>query len=284
MSGTKNFMKDEENSREDEVDVLKLKERNLNNDLYTLYWASLNKDIWDQANNDEENKGVILSLTNSNRLFMKASFVFFVIVLFFTLGLIIYQVFTTEINVYCSVQITILRVLLSLLVQTNLTGELRESLVKWKYTHDNPDKFYEPFTAKFIAACQFFVALCSYIALLLFICTENTPIDMIMDFTGIVVFVELDDWIGSHICSNEPNFNSTKLEYYKNKLDENLPFYMKLSKLQNYTLIIEDTNTTSFAFILSLFSHNRLYLIVIPFSVLIIEKLFKEYHPYVNKP
>lgn len=268
-----------------EIDCLKLKTCSFNNDIYTLYWASLNNEIWDRYNNNENNQKLNLSLTNSNRWAVKGNFFFFIVVVLFILSLIIYQVFSSEINVYCPIQITVLRILLVLLVQFNLFGEFREGLVKWKYASEHEHKFIEPFTAKLIGFFQFLVALASYITLLLFICTEDTPLSMIMDFTGIVVFVELDDWIGSNICSTEPSISDEKLKYAGDKINEKLTLNMKLSLIQYYTDVVENTNAGGLiSCLLMLFTKYRYVLIILPFSVLGIEILFKRYHPYVVKP
>lgn len=265
-----------------EIDVTKIKSANLNNDIYTLYWASLNKEMWKKSN---EELDVELSLTSSNLWEIKLNFLIFISALLFTLALIIYQVFSTEINVYCSLRITILRILLVFLVQINLFGELWESLVKWQYTRDHSEEFIEPITAQIISFFQLLIAISSYVTLLLFICTEDTPLSMIMDFTGIVVFIEIDDWIGANICAAEPNFSKKTLEYQKDKINEKLPLNMKLSKIQYATSINEDLNDgKSFRSILMLFSKYNYILMLIPLTVLLIEKLFKEYHPFVAKP
>lgn len=267
------------------IDCIKLKTCNLNNDIYTLYWASLNTEIWDKYNSNENSQKLNLSLTDSNRWAVKANFLFFIAVVLFILSLIIYQVFSSEINVYCKPQITVLRILLVLLVQFNLFGEFREGLVKWKYANEHPEKFIEPFTAKIIGFFQFFIALASYVTLLLFICTEDTPLSMIMDFTGIVVFVELDDWIGSNICSTEPAISEEKLKYAGDKINDKLTLNMKLSLIQYYTEVIENTNQGGIiSCLLMLFTKYRYFLIILPFSVLGIEYLFKQYHPFVARP
>ncbi len=265
------------------IDPLNLRNVSLNNDLYTLYWIALKKDSWDKLAEDYPNCPK-LTLTNKNKNSMKLLFTFFLIVVLFTLSLMLVQVFTTEIEVYCPIQVTIIRILLVLLCQSNLTGEFRESLVKWKYTREHEDEFIEPFTAKFISFSQFLVALSSYVTLLLFICTENTPISLIMDFTGIVVFVELDDWIGEKICSAEPDLDSKNLSYYGDNIDEKLPLNMKLSKLQYYTDVIEDLNEPAFNYIIPFFGKGRYLYACLPLLVLVIERLFILYHPYVAKP
>lgn len=266
-----------------QIDPLKLRNVSLNNDIYTLYWAGLNKDCWDKLH--EEYPEIELTLTSENKRTIKFYFFVFIITVFFTLSLILYQVFTTEIEVICPIQITVLRILLVMLVQSHLTGEFRESLAKWKYSRENPEKFIEPWTADLIAALQFFVAVASYATLLLFICTETAPLDLIMDFTGIVVFVDLDDWIGEKICSTEPNLDTDKIAYYgKEKINEKMPIHMKLSKLQYYTDIVEDLNESAFNWILALFGNGRLIFACFPLLVLVVERLFIAYHPYVAIP
>lgn len=267
------------------LDPLKVRNCELNNDVYTLYWIALNKESWEDLNSQDELKNVNLSLNSSNLKEMIMHFIIFSAALFFTLTLILYQVFTTEIDVICPTQITILRILLVFLCQCNLTGEFRESLTKMKYTVDYPEKFSHPFFAVLICIIQFIVALASYSALLLFICTEIAPLDMIMDFTGIVVFVQLDDWIGDKICCTEPDLDEEKIKYYgAEKIDKEMSLFMKLSLLQYSTDIIEDNNKPFLSWTLSIFRQNKFVLYFLPLLVLVVERLFIAYHPYVAKP
>jgi hypothetical protein len=287
-SETKNLLDNEDNEKVVEpleIDPLKLREVSLNNDVYTLYWAALNKKCWEKLNTDESNKlGFDLYLTDGNKCSMIAHFILFVITVFFALTLIIYQVFTTKVEVIVPVQITVIRILLVLLCQVNLMKEFRESVAKLKYTAQFSDEFSNACLAGFIASIQFIVACASYVALLLFICTESAPLDLIMDFTGIVIFVDLDDWIGSKICSIEPIFDEEVKYYTPEKYNHKLPLYEKLSKIQYYTDIVEDRNYSAFNCLTTLFGPCKFILIFPPLLVLLIEMLFVQYHPKVAKP
>lgn len=279
-----------EKKTSERIDPLKLRECSPNTDVYTLYWAALRKDVWEKSNLNEDSQynGLDLYLTPSNYTHMVLHFLVFCVIVFFTLVLILYQVFTTEIEVICPVQITILRILLVFLCQCNLTSEFRESLTKLKHTVDFDHVYNHLYFARLVCSIQLIVACVSYTALLLFICTEVAPLEMIMDFTGIVVFVELDDWIGDKICSIQPSISNEKMEkiknyYSKSKLNDEMSFYTKLSTIQEQVTIYEDTNRPFLSFVLSLFRKNKFILYLLPLLVLVVERLFIAYHPYVVK-
>jgi hypothetical protein len=279
---------DKDNKKENDVilDPLKVKQCEPNSDVYTMYWAGLRKDVWEKVSSEGDYKDLNLYLTHSNIVNMVIQFLIFCIIVFFTLVLILYQVFTTEIEVICPIQITILRILLVYLCQCNLTCEFRESLTKLKHTVDYSENYTHVIFARLICLTQLIVATASYTALLLFICTEVSPLEMIMDFTGIVVFVELDDWIGDKICSTQPSINNEKMEliknyYSKEKLNEEMSLFVKLSTIQGQLAIHEDTNRPFLSWTLSIFRKNKYILYFLPLLVLLVERLFIAYHPYV---
>lgn len=262
------------------LDLLCLRKVNLSNDIYSLIWASEKKDNWEKIHN--ENTNLCIDLTFKDKLYIKFIFFLFVSALIFTLSLILIQVFSSEIQVICSTQITILRILLVYLAQINLTGEFRESLLKIKYTNENSHEFESPFFAKLVSVIQFLMAISSYFTLLLFICTQINPLFMIMDFTGIIIFVELDDWIGEKICSKALNLNNDKVLYYnKEMFNFKMPITFKLSLLKDYLEIIEDLNGGSLTFLISLFGKGKYLYSLFPLFVLLVEKMFIMYHPYV---
>lgn len=266
----------------EKIDILNIRKVELSNDVYSLIWAAEKKDCWEKLHNDFPETDI--SLTSKDKRYIRFLFLVFIIALLFTLSLILLQVFTTEIEVICPIQITILRILLVYLVQINLTGEFRQSLLKLKYCLENKDEFYEPYFAALVSFFQFFIALASHITLLLFICTESAPLDMIMDFTGIVVFVELDDWIGEKICSSEPNLDDETLAYYdKNTINEKMPTHFKLAKIQYYLEIIEELSGGVLSFFISIFGRGKHIYTLFPLLVLVVERLYIEYHPYVAK-
>lgn len=296
------------------VDPLRLRVMSLNNDFYTLCWSCLRKDIWskkfkvgyseeDLTDDEEENSDKLewddkmignekLSLTVENLRDIKLYMFCFILIILYVLIGIIHQIFTGEIIASCTWDIRLLRILLVSLVQMKLFNEFREGIVKLKYVYLNEDSFIEVWLAKLIPLFQIICTLLSWITLILFICSEIDPLSMIQDFTGICVFTELDDWIGSHICASEPDLPELTEEDEKNgktmeelydfsRVNERISLTMKMSKLQNDTNIIEDLNDDgSFlkGFAYSLYSHKVL-IFLIPLVCIPVEWAYLKYHP-----
>ena len=287
-----------------EGDPLRLREVCLNNDFYTLCWSSLRKDIWEDKENiymddniedpTDEDKyvwrkktlgGVKLSLTDGNLRLIYIYMFFFIVVVLFVLFGIIHQVFTNEIQASCKWDIRLLRMLLVSLVQMKLQNEFREGLVKLKYSVNNPNKFISVGLAKSIAIFQMVCTMLSWLTLILFICSEVEPLDMIQDFTGICVFTELDDWIGGHICSTTPEINEGEEDNYDlSNLNDRLSLSMKMSLLQMDTNIIEDLNDNGqflrkFA---NFFYTHKAGIYFLPLLCIPIEWGYLKFHPYAK--
>lgn len=295
------------------VDPLKVRTVSLNNDFYTLCWSCLRKDIWKRKfkpgysesdiNEEEDNLEEIiewedkkigdkqLSLTDSNLRDIKIYMFCFILIILYVLVGIIHQIFTGEIIASCSWDIRLLRILLVSLVQMKLFNEFREGIVKLKYTYNNENLFVECWFAKLISYFQIICTLLSWITLILFICSEIDPLSMIQDFTGICVFTELDDWIGSHICASEPDLPEEQSEEHKNYdlnavynfegINERISLTMKMSMLQSDTNFVEDLNDDgsllkSFAY--SLYTHKT-FIFLIPLVCIPVEWAYLKYHP-----
>lgn len=295
-----------ENKNEKEggvYDPLKIKEFNLNNDFYTLCWFMLRKDIWyDSPKNgkeldkmteeelqDDENfnwrkktlGGQQINLTDSNVRNITVYLVLFISIVLFVLLGIIHQVFTGKVKVTCPWTINILRMLLVCLVQMKLFNEFKEGLIKFKYAYFKSNNFTHPSLAAFIGLAQVLITLMSWTVLVIFMATENEPLDMIQDFTGICVFTELDDWIGSYICSTEIKIDEQDEKYYNfDNINEKLSLEHKMSMIQFNTNIIENLNGNEWirTFVYSIYN-SRSILFFTPLIVLPIEWLFKHYHP-----
>lgn len=292
-----------ESKEETVYDPLKLKEFNLNNDFYTLSWFMLRKDIWydcpknnkkleemtEEEKQDDDNfywrqktlGGKQISLTDSNVRNIAVYMTLFIAIVLFVLIGIIHQIFTGEIKVTCPWTINILRMLLVCLVQMKLFNEFKEGLIKFKYAYFNPENFTNAGLSYFISISQVLTTLLSWSVLVIFMATENEPLDMIQDFTGICVFTELDDWIGSYICSTEIKISEEDEKYYNfDDINEKLSLENKMSMIQFNTTIIENLNGEHplRSIVYSIYN-SRLILFFTPLIVIPIEWLFMRYHP-----
>jgi hypothetical protein len=290
----------------EECDPLRMRMVVLQNDFYTLCWTSLRKDIWKKASNNYynencgesaiakdtlwENKqigGEEINLTEANLKYIKYSMLFFILTVLYVLTGIIHQVFTGEIEASCSWDIRVLRILLVALVQMKLLGEFRQGLVKLKYAVNHESEFIdgELWLAKLIPTFQIICALASWFTLVLFICSEVAPLDMIQDFTGICVFTELDDWIGGHICSSEPEIDDDEIKFYNLKnVNERIHIFMKMSLLQMDTDIVEDLHDDgSILKKVTFFFYDYKGLVyTLPLICLPVEWLYLRFHPYAH--
>lgn len=292
-----------ESKEESVYDPLKLKEFNLNNDFYTLSWFMLRKDIWydcpkngkkleemtEEEKQDDDNfywrqktlGGKQISLTDSNVRNIAVYMTLFIAIVLFVLIGIIHQIFTGEIKVTCPWTINILRMLLVCLVQMKLFNEFKEGLIKFKYAYFNSENFTNPGLAFFISISQVLTTVLSWSVLVIFMATENEPLDMIQDFTGICVFTELDDWIGSYICSTEIKISEEDEKYYNfDDINEKLSLENKMSMIQFNTTIIENLNGDHpLRSIVNSIYNSRMILFFTPLIVIPIEWLFMRYHP-----
>lgn len=286
-------MTDNQENQNKEFDPLRLRKVSLTNDFYTLCWTCLRKDIWDEKADpdDEENPiweektigGEKLTLTSDNFYKIKLYMVIFIVVILYVLVGILVQVFTGEIQASCNWDIRILRILLVSLVQMKLLNEFRQGIIKYKYANYHADEFIDLWWAKFIPLCQIICTFLSWITLCLFICSEVEPLDMIQDFTGICVFTELDDWIGSQICATEPNVPEEDLPKYDfSNINERISLSMKMSKVQYDTDIVEDLrdygDCTLKKLVYSFYSH-KIYVYLIPLICIPIEFGYLKWHP-----
>lgn len=264
------------------LNPLRLRQVSLSNDFYTLCWSCLRTDIWKNKKIGDTS----ITITENDIYYIKIYLLCFIATILYVLIGIIIQVFTGEIVASCDWDIRILRILLVALVEMNLLGEFRQGLVKLKYVYENEGDFRELWLAKFIPICQIVCVFLSWITLVLFICSEVDPLSMIQDFTGICVFTELDDWIGSHICSTEPEVSEDKKHEYQfpSDLNDKVSLTMKMSKIQLETDIDEDLNDESSLLIkiTYFFYTHKVYVYILPLVCLPVEYLYLKFHSHAK--
>lgn len=276
--------KDREHSKHEdedwERDPLLIEEISLKSDFYTLIWSALRKGIWDGKMIRKQD----IFATQYDIVWMKINFWFFITICLGTFFLIVHQVLSSDIEVTCRWPVWTLRCILVYFIAKSLSAEWTQGLAKARYTFRNPDEFNEPDFAKFIGLIQAFAAAFTVIGVAIFVCTETNTFDMVMSFTGMTIFSDLDDWLGGLICAETPHKEhegDSDEMYTLEKLNERTPLSMKLSMLQDDLDIIDDHNTGDLGYLGSLldFLHkSEIIIYLLPFSPLVIGPLILRYN------
>ena len=135
---------------------------------------------------------------------------------------------------------------------------------------------------------QVFIATLTFCCIAIFVCTEAQVLELIMDFSGIAVFSELDDWLGEQICTEQPHAehdDDTNDKYdLSDKLNDRMKLPDKMSMLQDDLDIIDNQNYLDKGFFRKAFSAlYRFDLLwkVFPLSVLILNYTLKRTYPMV---
>ena len=92
--------------------------------------------------------------------------------------------------------IVILRITLVAFAQHNLKPEIKQGIALFRFTNHHSSSFSHPCFAKFISLCQTLIALITLISIFFFCCMADEALDLIMNFAGLAVISELDDWVG----------------------------------------------------------------------------------------
>lgn len=280
-SSNKNDREHAKHEEEDyERDPLLIEEINLKNDFYTLIWSALRKGIWDGKILRKQD----IYATQYDFVWIKINFWFFIFICLGTFFLIVHQVLSSDIHVTCNKSVWVLRCILVYFIAKFLSAEWTQGLAKARYTFRNPDEFNEPDFAKFIGLTQAFAAAFTVIGVAIFVCTETQTFNMVMSFTGMAIFAELDDWLGSLICNETPHReheDDSNEMYDLEKLNERMPLSLKLSMLQDDLYIIDDHNTGDLGYLGSLldFLHkSEIVVYLLPLSPFVIGPLILRYN------
>lgn len=270
------------NETNEEKDPLLLQEITLTEDYYALCWLALKKDIWE----NKELRTVKIFPTEWNFFWLRTNFILFLLLIIITFVLILYEVFTNEIEVRCSISITILRMIIAGLSQKLLAPEIYQGLAKVRYTLDNSDEFVYYYFALFIALSQVIVAWGTIVLIFLIVCTETTALDLLMNFTGIAVLSEFDDWLGAQIVSETPHKShegddNSMYDIDHETMNERMKLSDKLAMLYNDDdmAIVDDQNvpaTCCRRFFAWFYQFSALWFFF-PLLVLLIEYLLIEY-------
>lgn len=235
------------------IDPIHLKKISLGTDLYSLTWHSLKKDAF----KNKYIRGVKVDLLPQDYFNLYINFIFFVMALCITVLLIVQEALIDDVYVEGDWQIAVLRMLLVLFTQMQLSPELELGYAKFLYPLVKKEEFYHPSFAIFIGFSHVFICCVTILGLIFFICTADEFADPVINFAGICVLSELDDWFGDLICStyvlDSDDFDdnedmslveiSQKRKIYSLKnLNERMTLYNKLAMLKDDTneVFIED--------------------------------------------
>lgn len=127
------------------------------------------------------------------------SFLVFVFALGITIVLLIKEALLDDIYVEGTWQIIVLRMLLVIFTQMQTAEEIELAYAKFLYPLINRGKFHHPSFACFIGFCHLLMCITSIMGLIFFISMADEFADPVINFAGITVLIELDNWVGDAI-------------------------------------------------------------------------------------
>jgi len=228
-------------------DPLLVQTVSLHEDIYALTWNALRNKSWEDVTVHDQP----ITLTTSDRAKLILHFLAFIIVVVATVGILMYESFITDAYNDASWPIVILRITLVAFAQKKLEPEVFQGLALFRYASKKPGEFFYPCFAKFVALCQLSMAILTFIAIFLFICMADAALQLIMNFAGLAVISELDDWIGEQIMSEsihkdfEEGGKYSKSSLNLENLNERMDLYTKICLIGEDMEIDDDQNTSS---------------------------------------
>jgi hypothetical protein len=252
------IVEDAENNANSKTSLLKQKRKNqknlkdpllvqtvsLHEDIYALTWNSFRKEVWE----DKKVHGVPISLSHWDHFKIIVHFLFFFIIVILTVSILVYESFLSDSYNDAEWPIIILRLTLVAFAQKKLEPEIYQGLALFRYSSKHEDEFFHPCFAKFVAICQFFMAAFTFIAIFLFVCMANEALELIMNFAGLAVISELDDWVGEQIVSESIHIEEKPYEHaqlIKENLNERMGIFCKMCLIAEDMEIDDDQNEQS---------------------------------------
>lgn len=213
----------------------------LNEDIYAITWCCLRKDVWE----GKTFRGQKITFTEKNISQMWWRFWFFMLLMSITLIILFWEVFFHSEYIKGDIPITILRIALVGWAQNMLSAEFTQSFCKFRYAFKYPEEFSNPYFAYFVSLVQFALANITLLSITIFVSIEDTALDLIMDFTGLGVLSDLDDWMGSNIVVNNPHDEDEKHpneDYDISNINDKLDAHDKVSLIKEHFFIVDDQN------------------------------------------
>ena len=208
-------------------DPLLIKKISLGTDFYSLTWHSLKKGAFD----NKKIRGVEISLLPQDYFWIYINFLTFVLLLLLTVFLIVQEGLIEDEYVEGDWSMVLLRILLVFFTQLNLGPEIELGYAKFLYPIIHPHKFYHPSMAVFIGFSHVFICLNVMVGLIIFVCMADEFADPVINFSGICVLSQFDDWMGDYITLtfkiDDDHIDDEEDEKEKKKI---------MSKRKNYDL------------------------------------------------
>lgn len=197
------------------LDPTECKEISLGTDFYSLTWYSIKKGTF----NGKYIRGVKIYLLPQDYFWLYINFFTYVIALLLSVVLLIQEALIDDIYIEGDWQMDLLRIFLVVMTQINLSAELELAYAKFLYPIVNPDQFYHPTFAVLIGFSHIMICCVTMLGLIMFICMADEFADPIINFSGICVLVELDDWIGDAIMSTKIERDRLDRKYEEEEKD-----------------------------------------------------------------
>ena len=189
-------------------DALKIKNIVLEEDFYALTWISLKWDIWA----DKKIRGKSIFLGPADFFWIHMNFIIFLCLITVTIWLILLEVLEDKEYIASNITIVVLRVTLVCFAQKSLSPEFFQGLFLLRYSTRNTNQFTHYQFAVFVGACQLLVASIVFIGIMLFVCTAEEALELVVEFAGISIIAKLDNWIGEAIMLSKPELGESESE------------------------------------------------------------------------
>jgi len=220
-------------------DPLLIFENEVAEDYYALTWCALKKEIWEK----KWIYGVDIFLTPTDYFYLFLDFFIFAALISFTIGIMVYQTFTTGEFRFGNWRIELLRILIALFAQKLLYPEFLKGSTKFRYTLRHMQEFNYPWFAAFVPLWQCLMTVISYILIVIFMCISNEALPLVMHFAEVAILIELDDWIGEAICKEFPDDEGTKPDDVElGDLNNELNLHSKLALVREDLHVVTDFN------------------------------------------
>lgn len=238
-----------EKSKKFKRDPIKVKRVCLNSDFYALTWNACRKNAWEAKDSkailrqmDETNPEIRVKLTESDDFLLRAGFCLFLVVVLTTVGVLLYESFALDAYKDATWPIVILRITLVSFSQELIKPEIFQGISLLRYTYNHESKFTHPFFAKFVALSQTLIAGITFWAIFFFCCMADEALELIMNFAGLAVISELDDWVGDQIMSEKLNVDYEDKDVDFTDINEKMGLFTKLCIIGEDLEIIDDRN------------------------------------------
>lgn len=214
----------------------KIKTIVLEEDFYALTWVALRENTW----KGKKLMGNDIFLVSTDYFWIHLNFLLFIFLLLITIILIILEVIEERKYIASNLTIVVLRITLISFAQKALSPEFFQGLFLLRFSIRYPSFFSYSNFAIFIGFCQFFVACIVFCSIILFVCMEDEALTLVVEFAGLTVIANLDNWIGEVIMHSKC-YNDEKIEILDDSdINYNLTLYQKIALIEEEDLVLID--------------------------------------------